>query len=155
MEIKLIRADESHAEEIWNMQKASFYNLLIKYRDYETNPGNEPLEKVVKRLKQPYTYFYFISLNNKNIGAIRIVDKKSNTEPKHISPIFILPEYRNKGYAQSAILLAEKIHGACGWEIDTILQERANCRLYEKLGYRKTDKIKNVNSLMSLIFYIK
>ena len=155
MKIELAKANESHAKAIWEMQKIAFAELLNKYKDYETNPANEPLEKVIMRLRQPFTYFYFIKLNGKNIGAIRVVDKKTSTEMKHISPIFILPEYRNKGYAQTAILQAEEIHGTYGWEIDTILQEKANCHLYEKMGYNKTDKIKQVNSLMSLIFYKK
>ena len=155
MIIELVRANESDAEEIWNMQKTAFAELLNKYQDYGTNPANEPLGKVIMRLRQPFTYFYFIKLNGENIGAIRVVDKKSGEEAKRISPLFILPEYRNKGYAQSAILQAEKLHGSYGWELDTILQEAANCHLYEKTGYRKTDKIKKVNSLMTLVFYKK
>lgn len=155
MNIKLVRANESDAEEIWNLQKVAFAELLNKYQDYETNPANEPLEKVIMRLRQPFTFFYFIKLNGENIGAIRVVDEKSSTEMKHISPLFIMPEYRNKCYAQAAILQVEEIHGSCGWEIDTILQETANCHLYEKMGYRKTDKVKKVNHLMTLIFYKK
>lgn len=155
MDIELVKANESDSEIIWKMQKLAFAELLNKYKDYETNPANEPLEKVIIRLRQPFTYFYFIKLNGKNIGAIRVVDKKSSEEAKHISPLFVLPEYRNKGYAQAAILQVEQIHGSFSWELDTILQETANCHLYEKMGYRKTDKIKKVNSLMTLVFYKK
>lgn len=155
MDIELIKADERDAEEILGMQKAAFAELLDKYKDYDTSPANETLEKVLYRLRQPFTYFYLIKLNGENIGAIRIVDKKDGNEPKRISPLFILPDYRNMGYAQSAILQAEKIHGANGWELDTILQEQANCHLYEKTGYKKTDKIIKVNSLMSLVIYKK
>lgn len=46
----------------------------------------------------------------------------------------------------------KKFHGSYGWETDTILQETINCHLYEKMGYTKTDKIKQINSLMSLVF---
>ncbi len=155
MNIKLIKADISNAEEIWAMQKAAFAELLEKYQDYETNPSNEPLGKVITRLKQPFTYFYYIELNGEKIGAIRVVDKKAADEPKRISPLFIMPEYRNHGYAQDAILEAEKIHGDCGWEIDTIMQEAANCHLYEKMGYRKTGKMKKINSKLTLVFYKK
>ena len=155
MKIELVRANESYAKEIWDMQKIAFAELLNKYRDYETNPANEPLVKVVMRLRQPFTYFYLIRSNEKNIGAIRVVDKKTSAEMKHISPLFILPEYRNNGLAQAAILQVEDIHGSHGWEIDTILQEMANCHLYEKMGYVKTDKIKQINPLMSLVFYKK
>ncbi|MGN0805049.1 MAG: GNAT family N-acetyltransferase [Candidatus Coproplasma sp.] len=106
-------------------------------------------------MRQPFTYFYFIRLNGENIGAIRVVDKKNSEEAKHISPLFIMPEYRNKGYAQKAILQAEKIHGTFDWEIDTILQEKKLCHLYEKMGYQKSDKVKQVNDKLTLVFYKK
>ena len=155
MTVELIKAKETDAEEIWKMQKSAFAELFEKYKDFDTSPANEPLDKVILRLRQTFTYFYFIRLNGKNIGAIRVVDKKSSTEPKRISPLFILPEFRNKGYAQSAILQVEKVHGASNWELDTILQETSTCRLYEKTGYRKTDRIKKINTDMTLIFYKK
>ncbi len=91
MNIQLIKADERDAKEILRMQKAAFAELLDKYKDYDTSPANETLEKVLYRLRQPFTYFYLIKLDGKNIGAIRIVDKKDVNEPKRISPLFILP----------------------------------------------------------------
>ena len=155
MKIELIQATESDAAEIWIMQKTAFAELLNKYQDFDTNPANEPLEKVVMRLRQPYTYFYFVALDGKKIGAIRVVDKKTDSEVKHISPLFIMPAYRNCGYAQAAISQVEDMHGHYGWEIDTILQEAANCHLYEKMGYHRTDKIKVVNSKLTLVYYKK
>ncbi|MDE6441557.1 MAG: GNAT family N-acetyltransferase [Clostridia bacterium] len=155
MNIALVKANENDAETIWKMQKAAFVELLNKYKDFDTNPASEPLEKVLIRLKQPYTYYYFIKLNNENIGAIRVVDKKSEMEKKRISPLFILPDFRNKGYAQQSILQVEKIHGDYGWELETILQEKGNCHLYEKSGYQRTDKFKIINPLMTLVNYQK
>lgn len=154
-ELQLIRATVSDAAEIWTMQKAAFAELLQKYQDFETNPANEPLEKTITRLKQPFTYFYFIVINGIKVGAIRVVDKKSDSELKHISPLFIMPEYRNCGYAQAAISEVERLHCSSGWEIDTILQEPSNCHLYEKMGYCRTDKVKVVNSKLTLIYYTK
>lgn len=58
--VKLIRAGREDAKLLWNMQLQSFAQLLERYNDMDTNPGNEPLEKTVMRLKQPFTYFYFI-----------------------------------------------------------------------------------------------
>ena len=88
------------------------------------------------------------------MGAIRVVDKK-NGNVKRISPIFILPEYRNQGFAQAAIKAAEEIHGADNWALDTILQEKVNCYIYEKLGYRKTGETKFINPLITLVYYKK
>lgn len=35
---------------------------------------------------------------------------------------------------------AERLHGATGWELSTILQEQGNCHLYEKMGYHRTGR---------------
>lgn len=155
MEIQLVRASVSDAEEIWNMQVAAFRELLEKYQDYETSPGCEPLEKVIARLEQPWTYFYFIMEGERKAGAIRVVDFKKDSSRKRISPIFIMPEFRNRGYAQKAIAGAEALHGGGDWELDTILQEPGNCHLYEKMGYHKTGEMKQINERMTLVFYVK
>ena len=89
------------------------------------------------------------------VGAIRIIDDKQDNIPKRISPLFILPEYRGKGYGKQAIIEAEKIHGDKNWFLDTILQEEVNCKLYEKMGYVSTGKIERINDKMSLIDYRK
>lgn len=153
-EVKLVRATVDDAETIWKMQKAAFAEMLEKYKDYETSPANEPLEKTIKRLNSSSTYFYFIRVDGENVGAIRVIDKKDGGD-KRISPIFVMPGRRGNGYAQAAIKAVEVIHGAGGWELDTILQEAGNCRLYEKMGYFKTDKTQRVNDKMTLVFYRK
>ena len=155
MEIQLVRASIPDAEEIWGMQVAAFQELLERYRDYETSPGSEPVERVRARLEQPQTFYYYIMSAEQKVGAIRVVDFKNDSTSKRISPIFIMPEFRNRGYAQKAIADAEALHGDRNWELDTILQEPGNCHLYEKMGYRKTGKTKQVNERMTLVFYVK
>lgn len=154
MDIKLQRATVNDANTILEMQKEAFAELLAKYQDMETNPGNESIEKVIMRLNQPFTYFYLIQTQAKNVGAIRIVDKGEN-ERKRISPLFVLPEFQNMGIAQDAIKSVEKLHGSENWELDTILQEKGNCYLYEKMGYRKTGKTEKINDKLTLVFYEK
>ena len=155
MKIELIRARLKDAKEIWEMQIKSFKELLDKYQDFETNPANEFISNIEMRLKQNFTFFYFICIDNKKVGAIRIIDHKEENKNKRISPIFILPKYRNKGIAQSVIKICEEIHGNNNWELSTILQEKGNCYLYEKLGYHSTGKIQVINDRLTLIFYEK
>ena len=128
--------------------------MLEKYKDYETSPANEPLEKTIKRLNSPSTYFYIICAGGESVGAVRVIDKKDGGD-KRISPIFIMPEHRGNGFARAAIRAVEALHGAKGWELDTILQEEGNCRLNEKMGYVKTDSLYRVNDKMTLVFYKK
>lgn len=111
MEITLSRATIDNAQELHAMQVESFKELLEKYQDFDTNPGNESMEKVAARLKQDFTFYYFICIGQKKAGAIRIVDFKEDGKNKRISPIFILPEFQGKGIAQKAIRLCEEIHG--------------------------------------------
>lgn len=136
------------------MQVEAFQDMYKKYQDTETSPATEGIDKIQMRLNQSFTYYYFIEEDNTTVGAIRVVDKKDG-KAKRISPVFIMSEHRNKGYAQKAIQLVEEIHGNSDWELDTILQEEGNCYLYEKLGYRQNGKTEAINDKLTLVFYRK
>lgn len=154
MNISLTKSELKDAEIIYEMQIKSFMPLLEKYRDYETSPANEPLEKIVERINQPFTDYYIIKSDNIAVGGIRIV-KKGNKHYR-ISPIFILPEYQGKGIAQKVFQRIEQIYcDAKAWELDTILQEKGNCYLYEKIGYIQTGETKVINDKLTLVFYKK
>lgn len=155
MEVTLLRADVGDAKELHAMQVEAFKELLEKYQDFDTSPANENMDKVEARLKQDFTFYYFICNGRQKVGAIRIIDEKENGENKRISPIFILPEFQGKGIAQKAIRLCEEMHGGGKWELDTILQEPKNCHLYEKMGYRQTGGTRVINDRLTLVFYEK
>lgn len=140
---------------ILQMQKEAFAELYAKYQDTQTSPATEKYEDILFRFKQPETTYYFITANYEKVGVIRVEDHKDGVARKRISPIFIMSEYRNKGYAQQAIAEAERIHGEQHWKLDTILQEKGNCYLYEKLGYHQTGKTKQINERMTIVFYEK
>ncbi len=153
--MKLVRIGIEEAEKLWEMQVAAFQELYEKYQDKETSPAAEKIDKIQMRLNQSFTYYYFIEVEGNTVGAIRIVDEKEEGKAKRISPVFVMPEYRNKGYAQKAMQLAEEIHGSSNWELDTILQEKGNCHLYEKMGYYRTGKTEVINDKLTLLFYKK
>lgn len=155
MEIELLRADIKDAEELHALQVKSFQKLFDEYQDFDTNPANEDVEKVEERLRQDKTYYYFICFGRKKAGAVRVIDEKKAGRSKWISPIFILPEFQDRGIAQKAIQMCEEIHGKKNWELATILQEEKNCHLYEKMGYRRTGKTEAVNEKLTLVFYKK
>ena len=155
MEMKLIKIGIDDAEKLWKMQVKAFQDLYEKYQDAETSPSTEKIDKIIMRLNQSFTYYYFIEANGRIVGAVRVVDQQEEGKEKRISPIFIMKEYRNKGYAQKAIQLVEEIHGSSNWELDTILQEKGNCYLYEKMGYHQTGKTETINNKLTLVFYRK
>lgn len=136
------------------MQIKAFMPLLEKYQDFETSPANETVDRIVSRMNQPFTDYYLIRYLDFYVGAIRIV-KKDNFIYR-VSPIFIMPEYQGRGIAQEVFAKIEEMHkDAKMWELDTILQERGNCYLYEKLGYIKSGEFKEINDKMSIVYYEK
>ena len=155
METKLLRASIEDAEQIHKMQVEAFMDLFNKYHDYDTSPATETIDKVIFRLKQKFTYYYFIYIGDQKVGAIRIVDKKEPGKNKRISPIFVMPDFQGQGIAQRAIELCEEIHGRDHWELVTILQEPKNCYLYEKMGYTQNGNTKIVNDKLTLVVYEK
>ena len=152
--IELMPVVREDIETIWRMQVEAFSELLEKYQDYETSPAAESVDKVLARFEQPWTTYYFIMADDEKVGVIRVVEKKDGSR-KRISPIWIMPEYRNKGYAQQAIREVEKIYGSDHWCLDTILQEKGNLHLYEKIGYHRTGRIDKINERMDIVFYEK
>ena len=154
MERILRLIEKNECEKLWRMQVEAFSDLLEKYRDYDISPANEPMSRIMERLEQPFTYYYFIMDGDTAVGAVRVVDMKDSS-PKRISPIFIMKEHRGKGFAKAAIRAVEELHGADNWALDTILQEEGNCRLYEKMGYRRTGDTQVINERMTLVFYEK
>lgn len=136
------------------MQVEAFSELLTKYQDYDMSPAAEPVEKVMARFEQPWTTYFFIEAEGTNVGAVRVVDKKDGSR-KRISPLWIMKEYRGRGYAQEAIKAVEAIYGQDNWCLDTILQEEGNLHLYEKMGYIRTGKTEKINDRMDIVFFEK
>lgn len=60
MKIDLIRASLKDTKEIWEMQVKSFGELLDKYQDFETNPASEPISNIEIRLKQNFTFLFYL-----------------------------------------------------------------------------------------------
>lgn len=154
MGLTLEKVTRDDIELVWKMQIEAFSELLEKYRDYDTSPGAEDFDKVLARFEQPWTTYYFIVADSERAGVVRVIDKADGSR-KRISPIWIMKEYRNMGLAQQAFLEIERIYGADNWCLDTILQEKGNCHLYEKMGYHRTGKIEKINEQMDIVFYEK
>ncbi len=154
MDIRLEKATNADAQIIFDIQVKAFVPLLEKYKDYNTNPANETIERVITRINNPNGGFYKILVDNILVGAISVFWKEE--VQFSISPMFILPQYQGKGIAQKAITLVEEMFPkAISWELATILEEKRNCYLYEKMGYIKTGVNKKLNENTTLIFYKK
>lgn len=153
-EVTLRKALREDIDKIWKMQTEAFRELLEKYKDYDTNPAAESVEKVAARFDMPGSVYYFIEAEGEDVGVIRVIDRKDGSR-KRISPLWIMPEFRGRGYARLAMKEAERIHGSDYWSLDTILQEEGNIHLYEKMGYRRTGELQKINDNMDIVFFEK
>ncbi len=112
------------------------------------------METIVHKMKQDFTDYYFIKLDNEDIGSIRIV--RLEDDICRISPMFILPEFQGNGYAQQAIDEVEELYPKASiWQLDTIKEEKMLCHLYEKMGYKPTGKEEAIQDKMTIIYYEK
>jgi GNAT superfamily N-acetyltransferase len=154
MEIRLEKAVNDDAETIFQIQVKAFAPLLEKYKDTKTSPANETVDKVLTRINRPNGGFYKILADQALVGAICVYWKDETQF--WISPMFILPDYQGQGIAQKAISIAEEMFNeATSWELSTILEEKRNCYLYEKMGFVRTGVTKKLNDLATLVFYKK
>lgn len=154
MKLTLNKAVFSDCKQIHKMQVSAFTGLLEKYRDFDTNPATESLEKIQNKFSQSFTDYYFIMLDKTKIGVVRVVRLSDTT--CRISPMLILPEYQNNGYSQQALSAVEKLYpDVKEWKLDTIKEESKLCYLYEKCGYIPTGKEEILKDGMTIVYYSK
>lgn len=153
-EVTLSKATVEDAAVIHDMQLQAFLPLLEKYQDYETNPANETLERLVERMNQEFVDYYLIRNAGNAVGSMRV--KKTDEHQYWLGQICVLPQCQGQGIAQQAFALIEEIYAdAKMWGLATVVQEERNCYLYEKLGYRRTDETREINDKMTLCYYEK
>ncbi len=156
MDIELVEVREEDIPELHRMQVESFMPLYEKYHD-AGSPAIEPVERIKRRFDVINRKYYFI-VNVKDgakVGAINIGHNDPNEKKvAYISPLFVLPQFQNRGIGYAAIMKAFEILPAVKcWKLETILQEKGNCHLYEKCGFVRVGEEKPVNEAMTLIDY--
>jgi len=154
MRITIEKAATLDAEELHALQIKSFLPLLEKYKDQDTNPACEPLDKTLNRINDPLKGFYKILKDNVLVGGIAI--KRIAPETLFLGPIFIDPDFQNQKIAQKALeLIEEEFSTIDCFELATISQEKGNIYLYKKIGYVVTGERKEINDSMTIIFFRK
>ncbi|MBO4898690.1 MAG: GNAT family N-acetyltransferase [Lachnospiraceae bacterium] len=154
--VKLEEVREDEIDQLYDMQIQSFMPLYEKYHD-EGSPAIESVDRVRNRFRQENRKYYFIVKDGARAGAVNVGRKASDPEAScmYISPIFILPRYQNQGIGYVAIQKVFAMHPDTEvWKLDTIVQEKGNCHLYEKCGFvRGAEHVVNEN--MTLVDYEK
>jgi len=151
--MKVIKFNKNMTDDVFDIQQKAYKPLFDKYQDKETNPYTESKEVVLEKYTRKGTCGYVFIENEMPVGAVRIIVKNDICK---VSALAVLPEYQNKGIAQSALLEIEKMHSTANkWVLDTLMQEEGNCHLYEKLGYVRIGEPKVINNKLTLVDYVK
>ena len=142
---------------LWQtLQKDGFADVYAAYRDDATSPYTEDISRIEHRMRDPKTVHYLIYDGKVNVGAFRIKYVADNT--LKLGSLFILPPYRNKGYASAVLSQIEKRYSRAVSAIvlDTIAEEKRNVHLYEKCGFlRDASSDREISSAMHLIGFKK
>lgn len=156
--VDLIRAAIGDAELIHRMKYEAFLPIFEKYRDEETSPVKESIEKVIRQLSSEGSDYYLIRSGSETVGAVRaafdgLIDGKRTYR---ISPLFVLPSCQNRGLGFAAVQALFALYpDADVWRLSTIKQEARNCHLYEKCGFVISRPEEIVNERMTIVFYQK
>lgn len=142
-----------YADTVYDIQRKAYFPLFIKYNDIDTDPYCESRETVLRKYSRADTDGYLFMSENTFVGCIRIVKEGAACR---VSALAVLPEFQNRGIAQSALKHIESHYPEIKiWRLDTIGQEQGSCRLYEKLGYKKTGTERTLKDGLTLVDYIK
>ena len=156
--VELIRAGIADAERIHRMKYEAFLPIYERYRDEETNPVKESIEKVIRQLNTAGSDYYLIRDGSGVVGAVRaafdgMIDGKRTYR---ISPLFILPSCQDRGLGFAAVQALFALYpDADVWRLSTIKQEARNCHLYEKCGFVISRPEEIINERMTIVFYQK
>ncbi len=157
IELKLARPED--AQLLHKLQVEAFLPLYEKYHDDDMSPAKESLVRVREKIEEQNSEIYLIYFEKQAVGGIRIRHHHKGVKVEHvswISPLFIIPEFQNKGIAKVVIeKVLELYPKTFKWKLDTIKEEKGNCHLYEKCGFVKVGKEHVINEKMTLVDYEK
>jgi len=142
---------------LWQeLQKEGFADVYATYRDDATSPYTEDIPRIEHRMRDSKTVHYLVYDGKVNVGAFRI--KYVGDDALKLGSLFILPPYRNKGYASAVLSQIEERYSRAVAMIvlDTIAEEKRNVHLYEKCGFlRDASSAREISPTMHLIGFKK
>lgn len=145
------RSTKEEAFEILEVQKEAFKEDLELYKDFDTNPGNEPIKRLLYKIEK--NIHYTIIEKNKMIGGAEIRIYKD--VEGYINRIFLLPSHQNKGFGTQIMNYFETEYPCVTkWTLCSPHKNFKSHMFYEKLGYKKVGEHK-LTELLSLVDYLK
>jgi len=153
MNLKVIRANSSHAETIASIGKQSFRDAfgnlfndksaLIEYLEYTYS-----IDKVTKSIEKENNVFFIAFVENVPVGFAKVKESSLNEQIESIAQmelqkIYVLSYYHGSGAGaalmQTVLELAYQIQPDYLW-LDTHTTNAKAIRFYEKNGFVKAGK---------------
>lgn len=151
MNLTIKRTKEVEARRLLEIQTEAFAEDLKRYEDYDTNPVNESIERLLWKIAA--FIHYTIWLGDEIIGGADVRDLQENKY--RLNRIFLSNEYQNKGLGSKIMELIEsEFPSANEWSLDTPYLNTRNHHFYEKLGYKKVGQ-HQISAKLLLIDYVK
>lgn len=154
MVLEIRGIDASDAQTAQELIKSAYEPLLQKYNDYEQSPACKTVERVAADIARSDTDAYLLICDSEAIGYVRVV-KRGESE-YGVSDLCVKPSMQGRGYAQQLLIDLEGMYPqARRWSLVTVMEEKRDCHLYEKLGYSRVGEPIYVNEAMHLVKYEK
>ncbi|HRY72289.1 MAG TPA: GNAT family N-acetyltransferase [Spirochaetia bacterium] len=143
--IEIRRAVRTDAPGLLAIQRACFLPDLEKYGDEATNPANESLERLERKIE---ACLYFAVLEEGElIGGIDV--RRRDERRYRLNRIFIDPARQDLGIGRFCVRRIEELFPeAEEWDLDTPHLSFRNHHLYESLGYVKVGESRQEGSLV-------
>ena len=132
MDIEILLADITDADEILALQKLAYQSEAELYQNWSIPPLTETIEEI----KSEFSSKTFLKTcrNGKLVGSVRV---SFNRDTCFVGRLIVHPAYQKKGIGTKLMETIEKRFPSTErLELFTGLRSEGNIRLYEKLGYR-------------------
>jgi ribosomal protein S18 acetylase RimI-like enzyme len=132
MDIEILLADITDADDILALQKLAYQSEAELYQDWSIPPLTQNIEEI----KTEFSTKTFLKacLDGKIVGSVRV---SFNRGTCFVGRLIVHPEHQKKGIGTKLMETIEKIFPSTArFELFTGSRSEGNIRLYEKLGYR-------------------
>ena len=132
MDIEIVLADISDADDILTLQKLAYQSEAELYQDWSITPLTQSIEDIKTEFSTKT--FFKACLDGKVVGSVRV---SVNRGTGFVGRLIVHPEHQKKGIGTKLMEeIEKKFPSTERFELFTGSRSEGNIRLYEKLGYR-------------------
>jgi|WetSurMetagenome_2_1015567.scaffolds.fasta_scaffold194483_1 ribosomal protein S18 acetylase RimI-like enzyme len=132
MDIEILLADITDADDILALQKLAYQSEAELYQEWSIPPLTQSIEEIKTEFSTKT--FFKACLDGKLVGSVRV---SFNRGTCFVGRLIVHPEHQKKGIGIKLMETIEKIFPSTErFELFTGSRSESNIHLYKKLGYR-------------------